>query len=188
MEIGERIRDARLEKGMSQKDLAKKVGIDPANLRKYEKNKQQPKFEKVKKIADVLSVDVRIFTDDECTEISKKLLDRNDLVRKEIGRLNKLFEDIPDNQKKLVKGLITQASRLKVLLDEMWIDISENGDYELFTQSENTPKYERERPVAKLYNNRDQSYQRVIRQLSDYLPEEKRDKVIQAIEDGSDLL
>ena len=32
----------------------------------------------------------------------------------------------------------------------MWEDIKEKGDYDLFTQSEKTPPYERERPVAKL--------------------------------------
>jgi len=74
---------------------------------------------------------------------------------------------------KVVDGLITQAARLRVLLDELWIDISENGDYELFTQSEKVEPYERERPAAKLYNTRDQTYQRVIKQLTDLLPEEK---------------
>lgn len=113
---------------------------------------------------------------------------RNKLVAVEEERLSKLFEDIADDKKKVVSGLITQAARLKILLDEMWIDISEKGDYELFSQSENQTPYERERPVAKQYNSRDQSYQRVIKQLTDYLPEEKREPVTNAALDGSDLL
>lgn len=98
---------------------------------------------------------------------------RNKLVKKEEERLRKIFKDIPPNKLKVVDGLITQAARLRILLDEMWIDISENGDYELFSQSEKLDPYERERPVAKLYNTRDQSYQRIIKQLTDLLPEEK---------------
>jgi len=70
----------------------------------------------------------------------------------------------------------------------MWIDISEKGDYELFSQSENQAPYERERPVAKQYNSRDQSYQRIIKQLTDYLPEEKQQAAKNAAMDGSDLL
>lgn len=113
---------------------------------------------------------------------------RNKLVAAEEKRLTVLFEEIAEDKKKVVSGLITQAARLKILLDEMWIDISEKGDYELFSQSENQPAYERERPIAKQYNSRDQSYQRIIKQLTDYLPEEKREMVITAAKDGSDLL
>lgn len=113
---------------------------------------------------------------------------RNEKVAAEEKRLNDLFFDLADDKKKVVSGLVTQAARLKILLDEMWIDISEKGDYELFSQSENQIPYERERPVAKQYNARDQSYQRIIKQLTDYLPEEKRDAVNSAALDGSDLL
>ncbi|AQT56844.1 TPA: hypothetical protein ONV50_002047 [Enterococcus faecium] len=116
------------------------------------------------------------------------LQERNRLVSAEERRLNKLFKDIDKDKKKVVSGLITQAARLKILLDEMWIDISEKGDYELFSQSENQKPYERERPVAKQYNSRDQAYQRVIKQLTDYLPEEKREPTKNAALDGSDLL
>ncbi len=113
---------------------------------------------------------------------------RNRLVKAEEKRLSKLFDDMTEDKKKVVSGLITQAARLKILLDEMWIDISEKGDYELFSQSENQSPYERERPVAKQYNSRDQSYQRIIKQLTDYLPEEKQQAAKEAAMDGSDLL
>ena len=113
---------------------------------------------------------------------------RNEKVAAEEKRLNELFYDLSDDKKKVVSGLVTQAARLKILLDEMWIDISEKGDYELFSQSENQIPYERERPVAKQYNARDQSYQRIIKQLTDYLPEEKREAATTAALDGSDLI
>ncbi|MBW3491141.1 hypothetical protein [Bacillus sp. FDAARGOS_1420] len=102
--------------------------------------------------------------------------EREMLVNKEKNRLKRLFKDIPPSKLKVVEGLIIQAARLRVLLNEMWIDISENGDYELFSQSDKTEPYERERPVARLYNTRDQSYQRVMKQLTDLLPEENNKK------------
>ncbi|PGT50190.1 hypothetical protein COD86_30945, partial [Bacillus cereus] len=64
--------------------------------------------------------------------------EREILVNKEKKRLQRLFKDIPPNKLKVVEGLIIQAARLRVLLDEMWVDISENGDYELFSQSDKT--------------------------------------------------
>ena len=97
------------------------------------------------------------------------------LVLKEKERLQVLYKDIPSNKLKVVDGLIIQAARLRVMLDYMWEDIKEKGDYDLFTQSEKAPPYERERPVAKLFNARDAAYQKIIKQLSDLLPEEKED-------------
>ena len=113
---------------------------------------------------------------------------RNRLVGAEIRRLNNIFKDIDADKMKIVSGLIRQTARLKILLDEMWIDITEKGDYELFSQSDSQTPYERERPVAKQYNSRDQAYQRAIKQLTDYLPEEKREIAESAAIDGSDLL
>lgn len=117
----------------------------------------------------------------------KNLKTRNKLVEKENERLSVLFKDIPTTKKKVVEGLIIQASRLRVLLNDMWIDISENGDYEAFSQSKDLDPYERKRPIADLYNVRDNSYQKIIKQLIDYLPEEveiTKDDVIK----GDDLL
>lgn len=100
------------------------------------------------------------------------LEEREKLVKKEKARLQKLYKDIPENQKKLTEGLLIQAARTRVLLNEMWVDITENGDYDMFSQSDKQEPYERERPIAKLYNSRNDSYCRIIKQLSDILPEE----------------
>lgn len=113
---------------------------------------------------------------------------RDMLVDKEKNRLIKLFKDIPEGKKKVVEGLIVQAARLRISLDELWQDLTENGDYEEFTQSEKTPSYERERPAAKLYNARDLAYQRIIKQLSDLLPEGLPKPNDGPSVDGSDLL
>jgi len=113
--------------------------------------------------------------------------EREVLVNKEKNRLKRLFKEIPPSKLKVVEGLIIQAARLRVLLNEMWMDISENGDYEMFSQSDKTEPYERERPVARLYNTRDQSYQRVIKQLTDLLPEGNNKKEIKKYS-ASDLI
>ncbi|PDZ96296.1 hypothetical protein CON36_22665 [Bacillus cereus] len=104
--------------------------------------------------------------------------EREAQVNKEKNRLRGLFKDIPHSKLKVVEGLIVQAARLRVLLNEMWVDISENGDYEMFSQSDKTEPYERERPVARLYNNRDQAYQRIIKQLTDLLPEDNNKREV----------
>ncbi|UXR34295.1 hypothetical protein MUA41_07925 [Staphylococcus simulans] len=93
-------------------------------------------------------------------------------VKKEKVRLDKIFKSIPEDKKRVAQGIIVQAARMRILLDDAWSDIQEKGDYELFTQSESTPAYERERPIAKLFNSRDAAYQKIIMQLSKLLPED----------------
>ena len=51
MNIGERIRKIRIEKGMTQKEIAEKCGINDANIRKYESGRQNPKIDTIEKIA-----------------------------------------------------------------------------------------------------------------------------------------
>lgn len=108
-------------------------------------------------------------------ENKDRLVARELLVKKEINRLNKLFKDIPTNKKNVVEGLVVQAARLRILLDSNWEDITVNGDYELFSQGEQEP-YDRKRPVADLYNNRDKAYHTIVRQLVDLLPDEAKPK------------
>jgi hypothetical protein len=93
-------------------------------------------------------------------------------VKKEISRLKKLYRDIPPKRKALVDGLIGQAARLRVSLNQLWDDIVEKGDTEWFTQSEKTDPYERERPCARLFNARDKNYQSIIKLLNDQLPDD----------------
>lgn len=102
-------------------------------------------------------------------------------VKKEIKRLKAIFKDIDGNNKALVDGLIIQAARLRISLNLIWEDISVNGDTEEFTQSPNTPSYERERPVARLFNNRDKNYQSIIKILTEKLPVEKANDVTEEI-------
>lgn len=91
-------------------------------------------------------------------------------VEEEITRLKQIFKNAPKDRLEVIDGLIIQASRLRVMLDYMWLDIQKNGDYAMFSQSDKTEPYERERPIARLYNTRDQSYQRVIKMLADLIP------------------
>jgi len=91
-------------------------------------------------------------------------------VLKEIARLKKLYKDLPKNDLAVVDGLIHQAARLRISLDDMWEDICANGDVEQFSQSKDLAPYERERPVARIFNARDKNYQSIIKILCDRLP------------------
>ncbi|WP_327058550.1 hypothetical protein [Halolactibacillus halophilus] len=97
-------------------------------------------------------------------------------VESEVERLKKLFKNIPKDQLDVAEGLIIQAARLRILLDDNWKDILENGEYEKFSQSESQVPYDRKRPIVENYDNRDKTYQAIIKQLTDLLPQQKVDR------------
>ena len=92
--------------------------------------------------------------------------------KSEIARLREIYANLPPKKKALAEGLIIQAARLRVILDDLSDDIAENGMTEMFNQSAKTDAYERIRPKADLFIKTDKSYQAIIRQLTDMLPPE----------------
>lgn len=93
----------------------------------------------------------------------------------EIKRLRKIYKGLSKNQMAVCDGLIVQAARLRVRLDQLWADIQENGETEMFTQSERTDPYERERPAARLFTATDKNYQSIIKQLNDLCPPDQEE-------------
>ncbi|HUM43877.1 MAG TPA: hypothetical protein PKI14_13100 [Fervidobacterium sp.] len=97
-------------------------------------------------------------------------LTKDERIKKEERRLKRIYKNIDKDNKAIIEGLIQRAAYMRVTLEEWEKDIMENGCTEMFTQSQNTPPYERERPVARLYNTMNKNYQSIIKQLSDLVP------------------
>ena len=55
---GQVLKDARISKGLTQLQLAKKAGIYPNTYAKIERGEQDPSFATVKKLAKVLDLDL----------------------------------------------------------------------------------------------------------------------------------
>lgn len=103
----------------------------------------------------------------------KKELTKDERISKEERRLKRSYKDLPKDKKQVVDGLIRRAAYMRVTLEDMEVDLDKNGFVEMFTQSEKMEPYERERPVARLYNTMNKNYQNIIKQLSDLLPREE---------------
>lgn len=70
IQIGTQIKQKRIEKGLSQKEMASYLGIPVSTYSNYENNYREPKAEIIKKIADKLEISV------------KELLNNEDASRK----------------------------------------------------------------------------------------------------------
>ena len=101
---------------------------------------------------------------------SKRQLTVDERIKKEVLRLKRIYKNIDKDNKAIIDGLIQRAAYMRVTLEDWELDIMENGCTEMFTQSIHTPPYERERPVARLYNTMNGNYQKIIKQLSELVP------------------
>ena len=122
----------------------------------------------------------------------KKELTKEDRINKEETRLRQIYKNIDKDNKAIIDGLINRAAYMRVTLEDWENDIDIGGYFEMFTQSVNTPPYERERPVIRLYNTMNKNYQSIIKQLSDlvpkYVPEQKDDGFDTFISKRDDLM
>ena len=50
------IREARIAKGLTQKDLARRMGVDRSTVTKWENDQSNPKVAALSKLADALGV------------------------------------------------------------------------------------------------------------------------------------
>lgn len=89
----------------------------------------------------------------------------------EYRRLMKIFKHLPPAKLSVAEGLIRQAARQRERLDNLWEDLQINGEVEMFSQSENSKPYARERPAAKNFRDTDKAYQSIIKQLCDLAPD-----------------
>lgn len=157
---------------LTQKELAEKSGVSVGYIVRLESLECSPSLEITSKLAQALGISFL-----ELIDMRSALMEMRS--QDEYERLMEIFKDAPQDKLKIAEGLIRQAARLRVLLDDNWRDITENGEYEEFKQSENLPSYDRKRPIVDNYDSRDKTYKELISQLLKLLetsPDRKQDK------------
>ena len=100
----ERLRATRIEKGFTQEQLAKAVGVTKSTMAKYDRGELEPNVKNIKKIAQVLgvSVDYLLGIDDaEQAKSTKLLLDLYRDIAKEYGLISEEEYENMSNDKML---------------------------------------------------------------------------------------
>lgn len=96
---------------------------------------------------------------------------KQELYDKQFEKINKLFENVEENKKSLVEGLIEQNCFMYVQLKELNEIINKKGVVEKFKQGKQ--EFDRERPATKTYNTMIKNYNLIVRQLIENLPTKK---------------
>lgn len=97
-----------------------------------------------------------------------KKKEKKELKEQKLKTLNKIFENVTENKKALVTGLIEQACFMYVQLKELNEIIEKKGSVEDFKQGKQ--QFTREQPAFKTYNSTMKNYNATIKQLSEFLP------------------
>ena len=109
--IGKQIQTLRKDKGYSQAELAKAIGISLTQYQRYENKGVQPTADTLKKLADVFntSIDFLVYGDSE--QKAKQLIQDNDLLAQ-----FRAVEELEPNDKRTIKEVIDamiKRSKLK---------------------------------------------------------------------------
>ncbi|WP_264707808.1 WO male-killing family protein Wmk [Wolbachia endosymbiont (group B) of Agriphila straminella] len=105
--IGQRIREWRLIRRYTQKDLADKVGVTLKEIHEYERGYTTILFDKLYEIAGALSVNIKVLLPE--TRESKKLLSLMDEYGEQESLVKSLSEDMKSGKEKVKK-----TERIKV--------------------------------------------------------------------------
>ena len=65
MTNGERIKYLREKNGFTQKDIATRLGVEPAAISKYELDMREPNIEAIKKLATIFNVSIDFLIESE---------------------------------------------------------------------------------------------------------------------------
>lgn len=103
MNIGENIKKYRKEKGLTQKELADKIGKGFSTVQKYELNISQPPIDVLNRIADTLDIDVSklFYIENTLNQSSEDEAQRQEMYLKELREdtINKYDSLDPFGQK-----------------------------------------------------------------------------------------
>ena len=111
---------------------------------------------------------------------SKKELTKEDKIKKEKARLNRILKEIDEKKKKTAEGLIEEADFMRVTLEELRYSINANGVIDEMQQGDYSIL--RESPFVKTYNTMIQRYTTVNDKLLALLPKD----VVKEVDDGFD--
>ena len=115
MTVGERIKRERKKKGLTQKELAEKLGVSVVSVQRYEAEDRGVKSDTLKRIADILDIDIYNLVSDTPTSFEIPMSELKEYYAPFIS-------DVEKNFNKLNKD-----GRTKVV--EYAADLSENPKY-----------------------------------------------------------
>ena len=116
--MGQRLREARINAGLTQTELARIIGVKPAEISQYESDKRTPRWNVFIKMLDVLNIsadkmlgrEVTVVSDDEeyTVKLSKKDLQIIENIKKN-AKLYKILSNDPNRNVKVINNNLKEV-------------------------------------------------------------------------------
>ena len=90
-------------------------------------------------------------------------------IDEEIKKLNKLFTHLDIKTKKAVRSLIENAAFMAITLDDLQVEINENGVVDSYKNGENQYGTKKS-PHIEIYNTLIKNHMAIMKQLTELLP------------------
>ena len=106
-EFGERLRKARIDKGMNQEELADAIGLTQASISQCEKGLRMPTPANIRKFAQILDIREEDLAGQNQGEFEKTLLMRNirDLSPDSLNKINDYVETVKQAEQFKRRGI-----------------------------------------------------------------------------------
>ena len=106
-EFGERLREARIDRGMNQGELADAIGLTQASISQFEKGLRMPTPANIRKFAQILDIREEDLAGQNQGEFEKTLLMRNirDLSPSSLNKINEYVELIKRDEQSRRRGI-----------------------------------------------------------------------------------
>lgn len=127
MNISDKLKDARKNAGLTQAQLAEKLGITAQSYSQYETGKRHPKLITIEKIAAALKVPLNVLLDGNWQFYTEEIKDSLNTVSDAIAQVVDLGEDLM--QDKIIENFNKVNHEGKQKIFEYSQDISENPKY-----------------------------------------------------------
>ena len=116
MSLGDKIKQLRKKRGLSQTELAEKIGIASAHLSRLETGKFQPSIDVLKKLSETLQVSADyLLSAQELPSLELKLEDQS--LAERIRLLNSLDGKDKETIIHLIDAILTKKKMLNLLME-----------------------------------------------------------------------
>lgn len=109
--------------------------------------------------------------DENDSTLKKK--EKDNKIKREIGRLKKYFKDCDKNAMNFIKPLIENAAFMAVTLDDLQIEINKDGCTVEYKNGEN--QYgTKKNPSVETYNTMQKNYAALMKQIAEMIPKPEK--------------
>ena len=154
MNVGKSIKNARKKSGLTQKELAAKLGLATGTIQQYELGKRQPRLDQLRKIADALNVNWTDLVQEEyqgkivVDHMKRVISNLSNSADKSVSEAEKLIEDSKLKTDAIVSliQLNLQQQTAEKLLDALLL-LNDDGREKAIERVEELteiPKYQRQ--------------------------------------------